>query len=670
MKLKTYLLSAAIFSASGCGSNPSNVGIEDDDARDNFYSEEDGNGATTIWNDVVEYLGLDSNTAGLDKNGEFDASADVEQQLTVWLTTSPEAFTVQDHANFNEVRTNAATKLVSTAISSQCGEIVGISAANQGSKTNDENESINSNSKFYYLRYKLRDAAGAVEESVRTGIISVPDSTAVNYPLIMYGHGNTIGLQYGEISTLFGSLQESAIIAAPSFPGEPMCAPNPDGYTSTCTGDKVVADAIHTQSGADIWNGDVNEFLGLYNCVNTLRASTSVAVLDQSKKFSDTGNTTSTATLLAKVAAISAAGNAGVPYTLLIGADRGGLVAKLAAARAGYYFYDLAQGDNSNITAYAESISFSDTPATVFPIGIGTLGTNVSLVLGTNRLALQYMYGGIISSTNFVALPGYALLGDLFAQYSINEELTIADSVAELAIRDMAFMGQFLAYSLRNWGAANEATGTDAKGQIINLHGTEDIIASYSQAQIADGIYTSINAVIAASNNSATDDSKKVPGFDYATYAFQASDTYFHDCAEDGKIDACESDTDHVFTGDGDKDGVLEDYNHVSDISFLTGKIVSYTTTQLPILGKATANTSVDNVGTCVLNNTGSTAFRDAARAVAIPLFAKASDEKAYSGDYSDSPQALTPSNIAGGWILNHFAQINGSGANGCNTIN
>ena len=57
MKLKNYLLSGLIISAAGCGSDPENVGLDDDDRRDSFYSEKDGSGADNIWTDVVTYLG-------------------------------------------------------------------------------------------------------------------------------------------------------------------------------------------------------------------------------------------------------------------------------------------------------------------------------------------------------------------------------------------------------------------------------------------------------------------------------------------------------------------------------------------------------------------------------------------------------------------------------------
>ena len=82
----------------------------------------------------------------------------------------------------------------------------------------------------------------------------------------------------------------------------------------------------------------------------------------------------------------------------------------------------------------------------------------------------------------------------------------------------MLYMSQFLPVSVRNWGSADEATGADAKGQIVNLHGIDDVVASYSQAIVADSTYTVMAGVTA--NAAATSDESKLPGLEFATYAF------------------------------------------------------------------------------------------------------------------------------------------------------
>ena len=63
---------------------------------------------------------------------------------------------------------------------------------------------------------------------MRTALLSIP-AGADKYPLTVYGHGNTIGLQYGEIVSLFDTLQASTAILAPTFPAETNVCSNADG---------------------------------------------------------------------------------------------------------------------------------------------------------------------------------------------------------------------------------------------------------------------------------------------------------------------------------------------------------------------------------------------------------------------------------------------------------
>ena len=148
--------------------------------------------------------------------------------------------------------------------------------------------------------------------------------------------------------------------------------------TTTCSGDSVVAAAIHEQSGADIWDGDVNEMIRSLQLLLSVTQHVEIPVL--SSTFESTGTNTNLLTLklsnLELVTLPTSLGGVEVPYTLMVGADRGGMVATLAAGRSGFYLFEQADGENSAIAAAVAANADISSISTILPISVLTLGTN------------------------------------------------------------------------------------------------------------------------------------------------------------------------------------------------------------------------------------------------------------------------------------------------------
>ncbi len=69
----------------------------------------------------------------------------------------------------------------------------------------------------YVLKYRLAD------NNIYTAIITIPKDK-VKVPLMLYAHGGDTGISFREIATLLQDNLNNYIVAAPAFPGEPICS--------------------------------------------------------------------------------------------------------------------------------------------------------------------------------------------------------------------------------------------------------------------------------------------------------------------------------------------------------------------------------------------------------------------------------------------------------------
>lgn len=636
--LEKTIYASLIINLLSCGKLPENVDVYNDAARDGYYQEAYGEDSVQhYWTDVVDFFGF--------ATSEGASSTEIATALGTTPTLYSENIgSDEPSSEYQSLLEAVGTKLIPSAVTSQCGEVVGIGPANTGFTASGSLSTV----EYRYFRYKLKDSSGTTEDEIRTGLLTIPTS-AGSYPIVLYGHGSVTGLGYREVTGVFDSLQTAVITASPTFPGEKMCGPTDELGTSTCEDETTVADAIATQTGAHIWDQDVNEFLGLYSCLATAIAMGTINQLDATLS-SASGTYSTTTGIAANLKTIDNSYATDQPYVLFAGADRGALTAQLALARVGYYLYDASLGEDSNIASYKTGISDSSTQIYPFVSGILNLGGNYTLTMGRNQVSLHSV---VTDNPLFDELPGWALLrASLFNTYrEPDDETPIATIAAEIAARDMIFMEQFVPIALRDWGHASD-TDEDAKGLAVTLHGTEDQIVPFTQARIGDGSRSAIQDAVEALNA----ETQTLPGYNHATYAFQATtDWYDCDSATDATIlAACESDTDGwVWSGDSD------DYNHVSDDSFLDGALASITDAQDSIINSTQDSsisiTNFTTATTCI--STASSSLSTASKYFAAPVFNRLSTESVYSGTYNESASTgITPASIAASFILYHVA--------------
>ncbi len=686
MKLKR-LTQASIALASvallhACGSDPSNEGLDDDGLRDDFYYPGQDQASSTAWDDLAAFLSMGANKAE-------DADA-----LTAELSEAPSLYSSTTSENYASFATAVGPKLAKGAIQSQCASVEGFSEGMTAYFTNVDSTTGESTDvplitsvagaevKYYFMKYKLTDpTTGQAEDNARVGIVVAP-SAAGSYPLVMYGHGGTSGLAYGEIASLFGALQTKAIIAAPAFPGEAVFCTANETTGEDCSDytNSIVHAPSVTQSGSHIFDEDVVEYQGLYNCLATALAtvatppfSGTIPKLDKTlasanatysisdfpifntSNFSDFNGMKLVDMDLASAATST---DVNAPYTLFIGADRGGFVAQLAAGRSGWTALDLTyvtDGDDattSAISTVATALSYNYSSMVYpTPIGVMALGANASMTMGLNRVALQYMILGILGDTPLKDLPGFSLLGDLFSNYGSGAEgWTVASTAAEVAVRDLAFLGGFVPLAVRDWTETDETSTTSARGEMLWLHGISDVAVGYSQAQIADGIMSTVSTYYTSIYNNGTDlpAAAKIPGLLNTTFAFQAADSYYDDEGE--------------FNSDTDADGTADDFNHVADASFLTGNLVGLADEHAAIIAAdgsdANADATIETFASAIASGSSGALSKTDTRATYYSLYNRKATS-AYDGTKvaEDDRTAVTPAAVAASWLSLHYGK-------------
>ncbi len=124
----------------------------------------------------------------------------------------------------------------------------------------------------YVLTYKLNGS-----DQKYSAIVTVPDNVPSNekLPLIMYAHGGDAGLSFRNMATILQNNLSKGIVAAPSFPGEPICSITTIGgsvknnFIRSC-GDasgNTINPAINPEGEKSPLDNDVNAFLGLHNAI-------------------------------------------------------------------------------------------------------------------------------------------------------------------------------------------------------------------------------------------------------------------------------------------------------------------------------------------------------------------------------------------------------------------
>lgn len=441
--------------------------------------------------------------------------------------------------------TQQTATLLATAESSVCAEIkvplvdlnpgAAIGSVDAFSVVNGTPTSLEPlGAKVYLMNYKLKG-----DTEYRQSIVTVPKTApatahgvsallgvqsvtagAYGYPLLMYGHAGASGLAYTEIAASLGDLQRGHIIAAPVFPGEPVCKTYDTG-TATCTGDNVLSAAV----GVSLpYENDVIDYLGLHDCMKTFASDAPKAFVNPITGAAGLENLSTkivkinaqAESALASVSELASAA-AGAPVAIASGLGRGAAVAGLALARAGAYNSVFGSTDTEAITALAGK----GVRPPMFSCSL-LASPQASIISGSNRLLLEsWVRGGsdILGPADRAAaeaIPGFAAIHAKIQGIRNDANLADADKVSAIKAYvekiDLVSSAALMQVGVQNFGKiysaqllANSspgsaaATKSAAQGAVLLMHGTQDQVANIGNSVLLSnyGVGTSESLIAA-----------------------------------------------------------------------------------------------------------------------------------------------------------------------------
>lgn len=369
----------------------------------------------------------------------------------------------------------------------------------------------------------LQDGAGSLgDKIVRSALLLVPAAQMLagsKVPLALYGHAGDKGLGYSEIAELFGDLQTRLVIAAPSFPEEPICADSVSPLTGSCRGGDSETSLISEPTPRGTlrpFDTDADELLGLQHCLaravfsanprqdvrqfgfaqdddpNSAAQSLTdllAPVLQQNSKkpevLSSAATTTSEALLAAE------------PRSLLVGASRGATASLIALAKSG-----AAQG-SEELVGLSTSLSHFHCAALLFPA--------TSFAVGRLRIGLELFIKGQARSSAFYSLPLAPALSAFFDDYRKGNA-----SAAEMAERymliDPLFGAPLVARALRDWSEPPSQKAATSRGRMLLLHGRLDRLVGAENTRFYAAHLGHVSGLLAAA--------QQAPGVKIAALSF------------------------------------------------------------------------------------------------------------------------------------------------------
>ncbi len=314
------------------------------------------------------------------------------------------------------------------------------------------------------------------DKVLRSALLIVPKETAegAKLPLALYGHGGDKGLSYTEIAEFFGSHQRSMIIAAPSFPEEPICAGETSVASPTCRGGRATTVADPTPAGTlKPLDSDADELLGLQHCLARTLLTYHPDTRIKAFGFSDSGPESGSFALNDLLAhrlqlhgdaegpssTVSSALLEAEPRTILFGASRGAAASLIALAKTGAA-HD-ARAELTNTT----SLTHISCAALLFP--------PTTFAMGRLRIGLELFVKGLARSSVFYSLPLASALADFFADYR-KGNLTAQEMARRYMLIDPLFGAGLVASALRDWRLGSDTNDALAAGRLLMMHGRLD----------------------------------------------------------------------------------------------------------------------------------------------------------------------------------------------------
>lgn len=312
----------------------------------------------------------------------------------------------------------------------------------------------------YVLIYKLNGS-----EQKYSSIVTIPDkkSDDEKFKVIMYAHGGDAGISFRNMATILQNNLGKGVVAAPSFPGEPICSITTIGgsvennFIRSCGDAKgnIIKPAVAAEGEKSPLDNDVNSFLGLHNAIARM------AITSPKKAFIVKGNVdndfskrifpdikgpkleyyTDNQLLLSLTG----------PKTIGVSDSRGGATLLAAVGRTGIMLKSTLEGGLGNI-------DFKNPPILPLFSSAGLFYTPSTLLIGSFRIVTQNMLAGNIYDTSILnALP---MIPDLkknsyFTNYRITplgqDQKELNELVGWIGASDIVFLAPYISVGMQNW---------------------------------------------------------------------------------------------------------------------------------------------------------------------------------------------------------------------------
>jgi hypothetical protein len=463
-----------------------------------------------------------------------------------------------------------------TAWQSQCADIVGMSPyvsdisfdklQYEVDKTGvyRDNTVLDSEKKgkeisdVYVLRFRpYKDNNKNVDENdIRTALVSIPkkdisdDTLSYSklrlnaFPLILFSHGGDSGLDFNQIHNIFQArMLKKAVVVAPTFPGEPLCAYSSNSDSRKCIekkdGKEVEVKSLLPLIGKkEPLRTDALELLAVHNCFNRFLARKEykkIKKLDENyneiKSCKEIENCNDDEKwdnpLHSKLSLnIGAKEELGVS-TVIIGASRGGAAVYTALGRLGF----LLQEYNNSHPKFPDKESFL--PSYISSAAVYYAPS--SFMVGRFQYLLKAMVHKEVSET-FERLPMIPELKNIFNDYyyaredSHEEYDALWSLAADLARTDIVYLAPYIAIAIQNWRSFFSSTvkngkGSSVPGNIALFHSIEDKVIPYTSSLIAYQSFIEVNRLLSDPEHILHKNG--IPGFSYSLFTFQPRSQFY-----------------------------------------------------------------------------------------------------------------------------------------------
>jgi hypothetical protein len=370
-----------------------------------------------------------------------------------------------------------------------------------GTKNGKKDESQKATGTVYVLFYKTKENT----TDVHAGLLTIPHnaSTQNPKPLLMYAHPGDTGVSFKTMATVLQHQLGSAVVAAPSFPGEFICSITTkvgtfkENFSRYCADEngRIIAPAILTGGKKSPLDNDVNSFLAMHQAVNFLAQGGDLFPIDQNGKpmeqeilFQENSSLLQYhlenvlyerilsslknifphsvySKIFPYLNSFRLLQSFFGPKTFALGESRGGATLLAALGRSGLFLQNHFQ-NFENIFAKEDLSSFEiimkleelTQTSPVFFSSAAFLYAPSSLIVGEFKILTQYLIQNQIQSTSsYLSLP---LIPDFnshsyFTRYIHAEKKDhfkkLNELVGWLAASDMTFLAPYVSVAVQNW---------------------------------------------------------------------------------------------------------------------------------------------------------------------------------------------------------------------------